>query len=592
MYPLRVNKTPSESERIDKIKSLIEQVYTDMPAAEVDELLKTTCDIAKATEVPTSAQSNDGTVWSEKDLLLITYGDSIRDDGSDTVPIEVLDNFLSVRALKALSGVHILPCFPYSSDDGFSVIDYKTIDPDLGDWSHVSKLGDNFDMMFDLVMNHISAHSEWFKQYKAGEAPGKDYFVEVDGDADVSSVVRPRSHDLRVPVETPDGTKHVWATFSDDQIDLNFENPDVLVEFLKIIALYLSKGATFMRLDAIGFLWKVLGTPSIHLPETHALVKLVREFSMMINSAIKIVTETNVPAKENMSYFGDGDEAHMVYNFSLAPLVLQALMTGDTSKLVGWMQETPSAPAGCTYFNFTASHDGIGLRPTEGILSDDERNQMLDAVKSFGGQVSMKANSDGTESPYEMNIALYDAMSGKIDGVPDEYQFERFICSQTVMLSVKGIPGMYVHSLLGTRNYTEGLAETGRARTINRRKWQVGELEALLDDPTSHHHKVFNELTRRMAIRRSQAAFSPDAAQKTLDCGEGIFAYYRAAADESQQIICINNFKDTEVEFDATGTCSSAGVTSSYGKDLITEADIDLAKVTLAPYQSVWVELS
>ncbi len=586
-----MTKTPADVNRIEKIRSLIEQVYVDLSSTEVDALVEKVTDLATkaAGSIETGAAS--GSVWSEKDLLLITYGDSIRDDSSDIAPIEVLDKFLSVRALKALSGVHILPCFPYSSDDGFSVIDYKVIDPDLGDWSHVSKLGDNFDMMFDLVMNHISAHSEWFKQYKAGEAPGKDYFVEVDADADVSSVVRPRSHDLRVPVETPEGTKHVWATFSDDQIDLNFENPDVLVEFLEIIALYLKNGATFMRLDAIGFLWKKLGTPSIHLPETHALVKLVREFSMMINPAMKIVTETNVPAKENMSYFGDGDEAHMVYNFSLAPLVVQALMTGDTSKLVGWMQETPDAPQGCTYFNFTASHDGIGLRPTEGILSEQERDQMLDAVRSFGGQVSMRAKSDGSESPYEMNIALYDVMAGKIDGVPDEYQFERFICSQTVMLSVQGIPGMYIHSLLGTKNYTEGLAETGRARTINRRKWQVDELEALLDDPSTHHHKVFNELTRRMAIRRSQAAFSPDANQKTLDCDQGVFAYHRVANDESQQIVCVNNFQDKSIEIDVTHACSTAGATSTYGKDLITGRDIDLAKLSLAPYQSVWVEL-
>lgn len=587
-----MTKTASDSSRLEKIRLLIEQVYVDLSSTEVDVLVDKASKIANAAADTTGGTSdNVASAWSEKDLLLITYGDSIRDDSSDIAPIEVLDNFLSVRALKALSGVHILPCFPYSSDDGFSVIDYKVIDPDLGDWSHVSKLGDNFDMMFDLVMNHISAQSEWFKQYKAGEAPGKDYFVEVDGDADVSSVTRPRSHDLRVPVETPDGTKHVWATFSDDQIDLNFQNPDVLVEFLEIIALYLQNGATYMRLDAIGFLWKKLGTPSIHLPETHALVKLVREFSMMINPSVKIVTETNVPAKENMSYFGDGDEAHMVYNFSLAPLVVQALMTGDTSKLVGWMQETPTAPEGCTYFNFTASHDGIGLRPTEGILTETERNQMLDAVKSFGGQVSMKANSDGSESPYEMNIALYDALAGKIDGVRDNFQFERFVCSQTVMLSVQGIPGMYVHSLLATENYAEGLAETGRARTINRRKWQVGELEALLDDPNTHHHKVFNELTRRMAIRRSQPAFSPDANQKTLDCNDGVFAYYRVAKDESQQIVCVNNFNDQVVEKDITGACSAAGATSSYGKDLITGNDIDLAKLSIAPYQSVWVEL-
>jgi len=117
------------------------------------------------------------------------------------------------------------------------------------------------------------------------------------------------------------------------------------------------------RLDAVAFLWKELGTNCLHLPETHELVKLFRDVCEIVAPRAIILTETNVPHAENVSYFGQGDEAHMVYQFSLPPLLLHAFITGNGQYLTHWASGLEPPPAGCTFFNFTASHDGVGVRP-------------------------------------------------------------------------------------------------------------------------------------------------------------------------------------------------------------------------------------
>ncbi|MFW5831438.1 MAG: alpha-amylase family glycosyl hydrolase, partial [Prolixibacteraceae bacterium] len=327
--------------------------------------------------------------WSEKDIVLITYGDSIKKENE--LPLTTLKRFLDENLREQLSVIHVLPFFPYSSDDGFSVIDFRKVNPELGTWKEIEELTENFDLMVDLVINHASGKSEWFQNFLQQSGKGKDFFITENPDADLSEVIRPRSSPLLTPYKTKNGVKHVWTTFSADQVDLNFANPELLIEMVDILLGYISKGARIIRLDAIAFLWKKTGTSCLHLPETHEVVKLLREIAEFVNPSVVILTETNVPNKENLSYFGNGDEAHMVYQFSLPPLLLHALHTGNSKYLNKWAQTLPEPPNGCTFFNFTASHDGIGLRPLEGLIPEEEKEQLATKMQEFGGMVNYRS---------------------------------------------------------------------------------------------------------------------------------------------------------------------------------------------------------
>lgn len=542
--------SPVTTEQAD-FSALLKQhllvLYPDLPAAPIVERVEalftdTTEDELTPRPFDTSEPQK---LWNAEDCWLITYGDSLRREGQ--VPLQTLHEFLRTHVGDSVSAVHILPFCPFSSDDGFAVIDYDVINPDLGTWEDVSQIAQRYDLMADLVINHVSSQSEWFLNYLRGQNPGAGYFVEASDEDDLSQVVRPRASPLLRPTATDHGLRQLWCTFSHDQIDLNFANPDVLLEFLKIIRLYLEHGVRIFRLDAVGFLWKEPGTTSMHLPQTHEVVRLLRTVVDHYAPGTILITETNVPNHENLSYFGNRNEAHVIYNFSLAPLLVHSLLTGRTEYLKRWMMSMPPAPMGCTYLNFTASHDGIGMRPAEGLLTDEEQEEMVEAISRFGGRVSTRRMSDGSERVYELNIALFDAMQGTVDG-PDHLQIDRFLCSQTVMMAVEGIPAFYIHSLLATPNDTEGVERTGHNRSINRRKWNYELLERQLASADSTQHRIFFELRRRMAIRKRQPAFHPNATQFTLQLEDCFFAFWRQSMDRDQSIFAIYNMTNETQE--------------------------------------------
>jgi sucrose phosphorylase len=516
--------------------------------------------------------------WDQRDALLITYGDILQAPGEK--PLATLKCFLDQRLKDTFNSVHVLPFFPYSSDDGFSVIHFRNVNPELGDWPAIQALGENFRLAFDLVLNHVSRQSGWFQDYQAGVAPGRHYFIAVEPGADVSAVVRPRSLPLLTAVTTPAGKHMVWTTFSDDQIDLNFANPDVLFEMLDILLFYVSMGARVIRLDAIAYLWKRIGTPCIHLPETHEIVKLFRDFLEIVAPDVVLLTETNVPQEENYSYFGAGDEAHAAYQFALPPLLLHALQSGTTKYLTAWATALPVLPTGSAVLNFTASHDGIGVRPLQGVLPDEEIRTLVERVQTLGAQVSTRKNSDGSDSPYELNITYFDAMRG--NGDPDPLHVQRFMCSQTIPMVLKGIPAVYFHSLTATPNDMEGVKRTGRARSINRRKWTRTELDDALKDKSSNAARVFGEYTRLLQLRAGHAAFHPDGAQKILNLGENVFAVERTSPAGKETILAISN---------CTGQPVHVPIAERDRTDLILTKKPEMVgnAIRLDPYQSVWL---
>ncbi|MBW9259536.1 MAG: sugar phosphorylase [Candidatus Thiodiazotropha sp. (ex. Lucinisca nassula)] len=524
--------------------------------------------------------------WDEKDSVLISYGDSIQYPGM--TPLASLKEFLDRRLNGVFSMVHVLPFFPYSSDDGFSVSDFRSVNPELGDWQDIRELGENFTLLFDLVLNHMSREHLWFVNFVHDEEPGRDYVVQVSPDENLSMVVRPRSTPLLSRVRTPRGMLDVWATFSNDQIDLNYANPEVLLEFIDTLLDYIRRGARAVRLDAVAFLWKEIGTSCIHLPQTHEVIKLFRTLLDVLEPGAILLTETNVPHQENISYFDQGDEANMVYQFSLPPLILHAIMCQTTEFLVPWARslEQEKLPEGCTYLNFTASHDGVGLRPLEGLVPDEDLDELLDMMRRRGGYVSMRATTEGRHRPYELNISYFDAFAAEDDDV-DPWHIARYMLSQTLPLSFRGIPAVYINALGATPNDPLGVERTGMTRTINRRKWDGAELERLIDLPLTDAGQVFPEYIRRLRIRGGIKAFHPDAPQRVLDMPDGILGLERTSLDGEQRVYAIHNMTGDLRSVDI----SALGGASRRWFDALHQVvpDIDGDGVRFRPYQTVWL---
>jgi sucrose phosphorylase len=530
------------------------------------------------------------TRWDEGDSILITYGDMVRAEGEK--PLQTLNRFATRFLKDAVRGIHILPFFPSSSDDGFSVIDYRVVDEALGEWGDVEAIGEHFDLMFDLVLNHVSSQSTWFRHFQTGIAPERHYFFFMEPEVDLSAVVRPRTSPLLTLTQTPCGERYVWTTFSADQVDLDFSNPDVLFEFLEILLSYATHGARIIRLDAIAYLWKEVGTPCINLPQTHEVVKLLRDVLEGLSPRTLLLTETNLPHDQNVSYFGDGDEAHMVYQFSLPPLLLHALQTGNSSYLTTWARDLDDPPPGCTFLNFTASHDGIGVRPLEGIVPDEELFDLVERVEKLGGRVSSRTGNDGRARPYELNITWFDAMGDPM--IQDEAtQIARFLCSQAIALALRGIPGIYFHSLTAGRNDYSGVQQTGHPRAINRGRWSEVQLNDLLSDRTSVTSRVYREYRRLLVLRAAYPAFHPDVPQRVLDLDNGLFGIERLATDGSERVISVHNLTNAAREIDICGLNSDGGAVPNEYQwiDIVADEIVDGAdgSLALAPYQTRWL---
>lgn len=571
----------------EKVSHHLQAIYADVvidtPVGELATQLMQTIGLEKDEDV-TFPQPHCN-YWDEDDIIMITYGDSVISEHER--PLFSLFRFLHTYCKNTINNVHILPFFPYSSDDGFSVIDYSSVNESLGTWDDVSRIAAEYGLMVDLVINHCSARSVWFDNFIKGEGPGSDFFFTAEPSDDLSMVTRPRVSPLLRETQTADGTKHVWCTFSHDQVDFDFRNPRVLVTFIEIIKLYIDKGAKIFRLDAVAFLWKIIGTSCINLDQTHEVIRLIRTLVSHLDPSIIIITETNIPNRQNLTYFGNANEAHAIYNFSLPPLLVNTLVTGDCRYLKSWMMSMPPAQNGTAYFNFIASHDGIGLRPAEGLLSDEELGTLVQTMQHFGGKISWRASENGQQKPYEINIALFDALQGTTKG-PDRYQVDRFICAHAIMLGMEGIPGIYIHSLLGTSNDYEKVANTGQNRSINRHRWDFEALTAQLDSPYSQHHKVLTRLSQLIRIRKAQAAFHPNATQFTLQLGAKIFGFWRQSLDRKQSVFCISNVSDEEQsvllsDINLIGTDNWL--------DLISREDLSDVSgfMQLRPYQTVWI---
>jgi len=530
---------------------------------------------------------------SERTAVLVTYADQVRRPGS--APLRTLGEILEAAVGDIISDVHVLPFFPYSSDDGFSVIDYRGVDPRFGTWDDVHRLARQFGLMTDLVLNHVSAQSDWFRRFLDGAEPYADFFVTVDdGAVDLASVVRPRSLPLLTRFETAVGPRRVWTTFSADQVDLNYANPEVLLRMIDLLLAYVRHGATLIRLDAVAYLWKRIGTPCIHLEETHRVIKIMRAALDAVAPDVLLITETNVPHEENVRYFGDGmDEAQLVYQFPLPPLVVDAVQRGDASDLSRWATSIGPPPGRSTFLNFLASHDGIGLRPVEGILDPAQVEAMVERTIANGGRVSYRDRVGAPPSPYELNISYFDALVRPGEAISLDLQVRRFLTAQAVMLSLAGVPAIYFHSLFGSRSWSEGPHRTGENRAINREKLGADELAAELEAPASRRHRIFSGYRHLLSARARSSAFHPHGPQRVIASPAPVFALLRWSPDGAHRVLALHNLSERPATLRIP--CAEVGFPSeSAATDLLTgelhvpDGASHIA-IPVGPFETVWL---
>ena len=520
---------------------------------------------------------------SEKDVILISYGDQV--NLYQEPPLKTLNEFMNKYLDGIINSIHILPFYPSSSDSGFSVVNYNAVNPRMGSWREIDNISSRYRLMVDGVINHTSQFSDWFQAYLNGDEYFEDFFIEMDPSTDLSKVVRPRATPLLTEFVDSDGKIHnIWTTFSIDQVDLNYKNHRVLRNVLDALFYYIEKGAKLIRLDAIAFIWKEVGTACVHLPQTHELIQLIREVLHEVAPEVIIITETNVPHHENVSYFGSGDdEAQMVYNFALPPLLAHSILHGDTKALTNWAKTLALPSNKVCFFNFTASHDGVGLRPIKGILSDDEINYLVSRVQEHGGLVSFRTEEDGSQSAYELNCSYIDILTH-----PDEedmLRIKRMLLSQGTALAMPGVPGIYFHSMVGSRNYHEGVKRTGINRMINREKFNIRWLENEFSKQGSLSKIIFDSYRRLISIRINEKAFNPFGHFSFLDLDPRLFITERGCSENVERILAIHNFSNEQVK------CTIPDEITLPLKDLLSSYEVDETRVVLLePYQMMWLK--
>ena len=522
-------------------------------------------------------------IISEKTSIVICYGDSVF-SSSQRHLIKNFKYFFQKKLSKYFNTVHFLPFYPSSSDSGFAVKDHYKIDSRLGSWSDIAKFSKRYDVMADIVINHSSARGLWFKNFLKDKKPGKDYFLKVNSKFNVSKVIRPRDHQLLKKIDIFKKPEYLWRTFSPDQLDLNFRNPAVLLRFIKIMINLINHGVTIFRLDAIAYLWKENGTQCINLKETHEIIKLFRIICGLLNVESIIVTETNLPEKENISYFGNADEANWIYNFSLPPLLIYSFLFENSSYLFNWSKKLPQTKKGNSYLNFIASHDGIGMRPIEGIINKNNKDKLLKRLKKNGSKFSYRKVQNKSKKIYEANITVFDALKKSDYDPKGKFFLERFISAHSIMVSFEGVPAIYFNSLFGTSNDEAKYIITGNNRDLNRYRWNHKNITEKLKNTKSKQSIFYKSITDLLEIRRKQKAFHPNGLRSNINMGPKIFCFKRQSVDKKQIIICITNLSSkshsTKINYKFLKWKNLLGNSNNHILDKI---------IKLKPFQTVWL---
>ncbi len=572
--------------QLEKLRSLLKEIYIEHSAEEIDSLWSQLMQILRTNhDIGISKETLSKNNWSSSSVILITYADGIRKRNEPSLITlkKLIDNYFG----DSFSIIHILPFLMSTSDGGFAVSNYKELEPRFGTWEDLHAISKDCILMADLVLNHVSSSHPWVQKYRQDKYPEANYILSPNIDENWSNVTRPRNSSLFTSLLTVNGKKDVWTTFGPDQIDLNWKEPGILYEFLKIIKIYMSYGITWLRLDAVGFIWKESKTTCLHLDSAHKIVRVLRILLMKLNQSGILITETNVPQKENLSYLQSGDQAHLAYNFPLPPLLLECLFSNKADLVNQWLLDWPEMTINSGFINFTASHDGIGLRALEGLMGTKRIRQLLVSCERRGGLISHRRMPNGEDQPYELNISWWSAMAD-IGRDPSLYQMERFLLSQIFVMSLKGIPAFYFQALMGSENDIKTFSLTGQRRDLNREKFDAKTLNLALQDPNSIASKSLKAIKHAIDVRKKIDAFHPDQPMSCLSKnrsdiviiqrGQGKNVLW-ALHNMTNSKLCISLFDDLNLEREK----------NFLWKECLSNLEISNSRIYLPPYSVYWI---
>ena len=575
---------------LDELRLSLREIYPEHSEQEINSVWSQLLQILDPFRVNQDTKELENvSIWDSSSVVLITYPDSIYRKDEST--LKTLTEFVKNRLGGLSSVIHVLPFLPSTSDGGFAVSNHEKIDDTFGNWNDLKDLSSQHKIMADLVLNHVSSSHPWVHQFIKSEDPGPSYIVSPSETNVWENVIRPRNTSLFTNINTKQGFKSVWTTFGPDQIDVDWRNPHVFLEFLKLLVRYITNGADWIRLDAIAFIWKEPHTTCLHLDPVHSIVKLLNKCLKIIKPSAVLITETNVPEKENLSYLIEGNEANLAYNFTLPPLLLEAIYTGKTDLLKSWLSTWKELPRHTSLLNFTSSHDGIGLRALEGIMDDQRIHNLLVESEKRGGLVSHRRLSNGDDQPYELNISWWSAMSN--EGSDNTvFQFERFLLSQIFTLSIKGVPAFYLPSVLASPNDIDSFRKTGQRRDLNREKFEANQLLDVLKNFDSPASKNISYLTHIVKVRSRLKAFHPEASMKCISTNiANCIILQRGLDEDSVYVIC--NMSSNFLCISPLNQINSLELTPEKRLlDNITGCYFNTDTFKLNPYQVVWLTLA
>lgn len=484
--------------------------------------------------------------FSEKDVILIVYGDNIKNKKEPT--LKTLSGFLG-KIKKYINIVHIIGLFLYSSDRGFSIIDFKKINPRFGKFSHLKKIEKNFKLLIDFVCNHISSKSDWYKKFAKGDKEYQNFFICFDKLPEkekIECVFRPRTTPLLVKRNLAIGRKWLWRTFCHDQIDLNYQNPKVLLKMIDVFLFYVERGAKLIRLDAIGYIWKKLGTTCFLTKESHVFIQLLRNILDIVSPDTLLIAEVNIGIKENLTYLGKKEkEAQLIYNFTLAPLVLYSFYKENTKKLINSLNLFDFTSKSKNIINILDCHDGISVVGAKDVLSQKEIKFLEKEILKRNGKINYKKEKN-KKTPYEFNITWWSAIEEKKES--EILNIKKYIASRGIQFSLKGIPAIYFLGLFGIENCISCYEKTKKTRDINRKRFTENKIKKFLLEQKMKENKVFYEILRLLKYRNKEKAFHPAGEQIPLFLNKKLFSIIRISPNKKEKILVIINISRDNIK--------------------------------------------